>query len=75
MALLVEIEKNLTLASTVAMFGVRRFITAFISLAVIVFGKTMEMTVSSPKSDQPRKESGNQLPHSKLIAKVELTTC
>ena len=32
----------------------------------------MEMTVSSQKSDQPRKESGNQLPHSKLMAKVEL---
>ena len=31
------------------------------------------MTVSSQKSDQPRKESGNQLPHSKLIANVELT--
>ena len=30
------------------------------------------MTVSCKKSDQPRKESSNQLPHSKLMAKVEL---
>ena len=33
------------------------------------------MTVSSPKSDQPRKESGNQLPHSKLMGKVEVRGC
>ena len=39
-----------------------------ISRRTLVVGQ-LEMTVSSPKSDQLRKESGNQLPHSKWITK------
>ena len=56
---------SVALASALAKFGVRGFITAFLSLLATRFWKTAAISMTFKKRDDQRKESGNQLPQSK----------
>ena len=57
------------LSSTFAIFGVRRFITAFLSLLLATFLKVPVLEQSCKNQCEARKESGNQSPQSKWNGK------
>ena len=62
------------LTSTFATFGLRGFITAFISLLLTTFLNALALDQSVKNPNETRKESGNQLPQSKWNGKSRADT-